>query len=77
MNGTLFVSNYLKVVFVECEAGYLGPNCSVRCPYRSYGKQCQMVCNCPEASCNFAVGCQEDKVGKLLSDNYKRNYTKY
>lgn len=75
--GHIVCINLFKGIFVECEAGYFGTNCSSRCPYNSYGKECQMVCKCPEDSCNFAVGCQEDKLGNLLRDNYKRNYTKY
>ncbi|XP_078333664.1 uncharacterized protein LOC144625649 [Crassostrea virginica] len=59
----------------ECENGYFGTNCSSQCPYNSYGKACQMFCNCPEASCNFAEGCPEDDPGwSLLSDGFAHKH---
>ena len=52
--------------FVDCSVGYYGQNCSLQCPFNTYGKQCQMFCECPEDSCNFAAGCQKNEKGNQL-----------
>lgn len=66
----ILILKYLEkfFFFVECENGYFGTNCSSQCPYNSYGKACQMFCNCPKAYCNFAEGCQEDDRGTLIDN---------
>ncbi|XP_078333635.1 scavenger receptor class F member 2-like [Crassostrea virginica] len=46
---------------IECRVGYIGANCSEPCPYNSYGKGCQMTCNCIQDDCDFVLGCKKDK----------------
>lgn len=54
--------NYQRC-FIECRVGYIGTNCSEPCPYNSYGKGCQMTCNCIQDDCDFALGCKKNKPG--------------
>lgn len=47
----------MKHAFTECEAGTIGSQCEIVCPYPWYGKQCLSTCNCSEDQCNPAEGC--------------------
>lgn len=40
-----------------CLPGYSGVNCSLSCPYPSYGVECQQSCNCIQDSCDVSTGC--------------------
>ncbi|XP_062591594.1 uncharacterized protein LOC134253102 [Saccostrea cucullata] len=40
----------------ECNIGFFGPNCSMKCPSRTYGRQCQEICSCQEP-CHHVYGC--------------------
>lgn len=46
------------VHLLECMAGYTGLNCTIRCPYPSYGVNCQGTCNCSEEDCDVSTGCE-------------------
>lgn len=41
----------------ECMPGYIGLNCTTRCPYPSYGNRCQGHCNCSNYTCDVSTGC--------------------
>lgn len=41
----------------ECIAGYIGLNCTERCPYPSYGDRCQGLCGCSNDTCDVSTGC--------------------
>lgn len=43
--------------FVECTIGYFAKDCKLRCPYPSYGEECQEICNCSKVTCDFVSGC--------------------
>ncbi|XP_062622068.1 multiple epidermal growth factor-like domains protein 10 [Saccostrea cucullata] len=43
----------------ECETGFTGLSCEIKCPYPSYGIQCRQLCNCSEIFCNFSYGCND------------------
>ncbi|XP_048767851.1 angiopoietin-1 receptor-like [Ostrea edulis] len=45
---------------IPCEVGYYGIDCAEPCPFPSYGKECQLLCNCSEAQCNHETGCPKD-----------------
>lgn len=45
-------------------AGYYGLECSMPCPYPTYGVWCQDVCNCIEDLCDISVGCIFRTTGK-------------
>lgn len=45
------------VLFSECEAGFIGPNCSHHCIYPYHGKECKHTCHCDERICNHVTGC--------------------
>ncbi|XP_078326573.1 uncharacterized protein LOC111105254 isoform X2 [Crassostrea virginica] len=45
-----------------CNIGYHGPNCKEQCIYPSYGKDCQLKCNCLKESCSHVYGCHKSKV---------------
>lgn len=42
---------------LECEAGKIGPQCEIVCPYPWYGKQCLSKCLCSENHCDPVDGC--------------------
>lgn len=53
-----YVSSYLG-----CMPGYSGVNCSLQCPYPSYGVNCQKICNCIQELCDVSTGCQQTTTG--------------
>lgn len=44
--------------------GYTRLNCSSKCPYPTYGRNCQGLCDCSEIQCDISRGC-----GTLTSGN--------
>jgi hypothetical protein len=44
--------------FTECPDGYFGPSCEQLCPYPTFGKDCQMECNCSKKVCSPRLGCK-------------------
>lgn len=52
---TLKKSFYL---FSVCREGYTGKNCTLACPFPSYGLNCQSACDCSDEDCNYVTGCR-------------------
>lgn len=48
---------------IDCMPGYTGMNCSSKCPYPSYGRNCQGVCNCDSNQCDVSIGCKNRTSG--------------
>uniref|UniRef100_A0A8W8JL09 Uncharacterized protein n=1 Tax=Magallana gigas TaxID=29159 RepID=A0A8W8JL09_MAGGI len=46
-----------------CMQGFTGDNCSSRCPYPTYGRDCQELCNCSKDMCDVFTGCQSFTTG--------------
>lgn len=44
-------------VFLGCEVGYYGYNCTDPGRYPSFGSRCQNVCNCTRDMCDHKTGC--------------------
>lgn len=43
---------------IECSTGFYGlPPFCMKCPYPSYGVDCQTVCLCQYENCNHVTGC--------------------
>ncbi|XP_078310685.1 uncharacterized protein LOC144618483 [Crassostrea virginica] len=42
---------------IECSPGYSGTNCSIQCPYPTYGYGCQGICDCDKDICDISTGC--------------------
>lgn len=42
----------------QCMPGFSGENCSSTCPYPTYGRDCQELCNCSKDICDVFTGCQ-------------------
>lgn len=38
--------------------GYIGPNCSYKCPFPFYEENCMNMCNCSNKACDVATGCR-------------------
>lgn len=38
-------------------AGYAGWNCSIPCPYPTYGERCLGFCDCYKDLCDMSMGC--------------------
>lgn len=66
-----FIINKVFILFHNsaCEIGYHGKECDTKCPFPSYGHECQLRCACEEIDCDFANGCR-----KSLNGNFLREY---
>ena len=51
---------------LECSRGYHGPNCTIQCPYPTYGDGCQGICDCDNDTCDFTTGCTLLTTGTYL-----------
>nr|XP_022294047.1 protein draper-like isoform X2 [Crassostrea virginica] len=54
--------NSTLITCEPCNIGFNGPNCKEQCIYPSYGKDCQLTCNCSKESCSQVYGCHKSKV---------------
>ncbi|XP_062602666.1 uncharacterized protein LOC134264389 [Saccostrea cucullata] len=43
---------------IPCKTGFVGLNCTRKCPYPTYGDECQKNCACTKDLCNFSTGCE-------------------
>lgn len=41
-------------------------DCDVKCPFPSYGNECQLRCTCEETDCDFVNGCRRSLNGNFL-----------
>ncbi|XP_062611178.1 uncharacterized protein LOC134273026 [Saccostrea cucullata] len=42
---------------IECPQGFTGANCTIQCPFPTYGRKCQEKCTCKRSSCDSRYGC--------------------
>lgn len=56
--------------YLGCTPGYSGVNCSLPCPYPSYGVDCQQSCNCIQNLCDVSTGCMNSNKGKYKHNIY-------
>lgn len=53
-------------MFLECGPGFIGWNCTEKCPENYYGRKCLRKCSCNETQiCHPVCGCLQ----RLASDN--------
>lgn len=50
---------------IGCLPGYIGMNCSFKCPYPSYGIKCQGICYCSDEQCDVTTGCNTVTTGNV------------
>ncbi|XP_062617505.1 uncharacterized protein LOC134279165 [Saccostrea cucullata] len=55
-----YIWNEKKSICQECSLGYVGFGCDKKCPYPSFGKGCQFICNCTIEECSFNLGCKKN-----------------
>ena len=68
----MFSKHVLEFVyFEECSPGYAGPNCTIQCPYPSYGDICQGICKCDKDTCDISTGCAFQTTGILFRSKTK------
>lgn len=61
-----YVYNFLNLLgFIECLPGYTELDCFSKCPYPTYGKNCQGLCNCSEILCDISRGCSSIPSGNI------------
>lgn len=53
----LHYDKLLPVVYLGCADGLFGPVCMEKCPYPTYGKNCQKICKCNIETCDHKEGC--------------------
>lgn len=51
-----------KIQCLECEVGYMGPNCKIPCIYPTYGLHCRLFCICNQSECDNINGCDPGKI---------------
>lgn len=39
--------------------GYIGLNCSNKCPFPFYGEKCKKQCDCSNDTCDVSTGCRD------------------
>lgn len=44
---------------------FSGENCVTKCPYPTYGENCQSECYCNVTSCDHVSGCTETSEGRI------------
>lgn len=52
-------------VVTECISGYTGQNCTLKCPYPTYGDNCQQNCKCRKDECDISSGCNSLTSGNV------------
>ncbi|XP_078328081.1 uncharacterized protein LOC111103303 isoform X2 [Crassostrea virginica] len=52
-----------------CIEGFVGGNCSLQCRFPSYGKLCQLECNCSMKLCNHISGCPKQATETTTGNN--------
>lgn len=53
----IYPTKGLTLFCTGCTIGYLGINCTDKCPYPAYGLKCQKRCNCGIKVCDHVSGC--------------------
>lgn len=51
--------------FIECLPGHTELDCVSKCPYPTYGKNCQGLCNCSKVLCDISRGCSAIPSGNI------------
>lgn len=51
---------FFLILGIDCSIGFYGPDCR-KCPFPSYGDDCQSICGCPTTACNHVTGCFASK----------------
>ena len=59
------INKFLIITFwgKVCMSGYFGRNCSLQCPYPTFGKRCQGKCDCEQDLCDVSTGCKIQSTG--------------
>lgn len=52
---------------LACIPGYHGKNCTIVCPYPSYGPGCQDFCDCKKDMCDVSTGCTQKTTGRKIA----------
>lgn len=48
------------ISILECDIGFYTSSCSLTCPYPTYGRGCQNICNCTKDMCDYVQGCLKE-----------------
>lgn len=54
----IYKNDYGVLFILECMPGYVGLNCTTKCPYSTYGERCQGYCYCSNNTCDVSLGCE-------------------
>uniref|UniRef100_A0A8W8JQN1 Uncharacterized protein n=1 Tax=Magallana gigas TaxID=29159 RepID=A0A8W8JQN1_MAGGI len=53
-----YVRNPKNNICEKCMPGYIGLNCSNKCPFPFYGDKCKERCHCSNETCDVSTGCR-------------------
>lgn len=76
----------LCFLFTECNPGFTGVDCFLKCQYPLYGKNCQKICTCELLECDLTFGCAKgkcfylneyDSAEVLPTSEYCFNFSRY
>lgn len=54
---------------IGCLPGYIGMNCTSKCPYPTFGIKCQDTCYCSDNQCDVSTGCNTVTTGNIHLNN--------
>lgn len=60
------LNQFSIIVFIACYKGYTVPNCKMKCPFPSYGVDCQMKCDCINKDCDHVNVCKRPTTGMQI-----------
>lgn len=49
-------------LFSACQDGFVGKGCKTPCTYPTYGRNCDLICDCKKEYCNVSMGCLQGKL---------------
>ncbi|XP_048771708.2 multiple epidermal growth factor-like domains protein 10 [Ostrea edulis] len=62
-----YIWNEAQNSCTRCRDGFYGRNCTIPCPYPTFGWDCQLECICSSEYCHHAYGCRKTPSEDYLS----------
>ncbi|XP_056013519.1 multiple epidermal growth factor-like domains protein 10 [Ostrea edulis] len=62
-----YIWNEAQNSCTRCRGGFYGRNCTIPCPYPTFGWNCQLKCICSSEDCHHTYGCKRTPPEDYLS----------